>query len=181
VFRLVPELDAGDVYGMRVHEIAPAVTTGRLLEELAVSGAELLTEVVDDIASGTATAIPQQGEPTFAPKLGIDDARLDWSRPAAEVRARFRGVTPEPGAWTSVDGQRLKVLELGDAPEAPDAPDAPTAPHLAPGEIAAAGRSILVGTGTTPLELRRVQPAGRTAMAARDWWRGTARATAVAR
>jgi methionyl-tRNA formyltransferase len=178
VFRLVPELDAGDVYGMRAHTIAADETAGQLLEELAVSGAELLSEVVDDIAAGTATATPQLGDPTFAPKLGIDDARLDWSRPAAEVRARFRGVTPEPGAWTSVDDQRLKVLELADGPGARDARDAPP---LAPGEIAAAGRSILIGTATTPLELRRVQPAGRTAMAAGDWWRGAARATAVAR
>jgi methionyl-tRNA formyltransferase len=177
VFRLVPELDAGDVYGMRIHAIAPDATSGRLLEELAVWGAELLAEVVDDIAAGTATATPQQGQPTFAPKLGIDDARLDWNRPAAEVRARFRGVTPEPGAWTSVDDQRLKVLDLGEARNAPGGPVS----SLAPGEIAAVGRSILIGTGTTPLELRRVQPAGRTAMTAGDWWRGAAHATAVAR
>jgi methionyl-tRNA formyltransferase len=172
VFRLVPELDAGEVYGVRARAIPPDETAGQLLEALAVSGAELLTEVVDGIAAGTATAIPQRGEPTFAPKLGIDDARLDWSRPAGEVRARFRGVTPEPGAWTSVDDQRIKVLELADAPDGG---------LLAPGEIAAAGRSILIGTGTTPLELRRVQPAGRTAMTAGDWWRGAAHARAVAR
>ena len=172
VFRLVPELDAGDVYGMRGRAIAADETAGQLLEQLAHSGAELLAEVVDAIAAGTATASPQHGEPTFAPKLGIDDARLDWTRPAGEVRDRFRGVTPEPGAWTSVDDQRLKVLELADAPDAA---------ALAPGEITSAGRSILIGTGTTPLELRRVQPAGRTAMAAGDWWRGAARATAVAR
>jgi methionyl-tRNA formyltransferase len=180
VFRLVPELDAGEVYGMRTHTIAPDATSGQLLEDLAVSGAELLTDVVDDIAAGTATATPQQGQPTFAPKLGIDEARLDWSRPAAEVRARFRGVTPEPGAWTSVDGQRLKVLELGEAPDATGARNARGAP-LAPGEIAAARRVVLIGTGTTPLELRRVQPAGRTAMNAGDWWQGAAHARAVAR
>jgi methionyl-tRNA formyltransferase len=172
VFRLVPELDAGDVYGIRARTIGSDETAGRLLEELAASGADLLAEVVDGIASGTASATPQSGEPTFAPKLGIDDARLDWGRPAGEVRARFRGVTPEPGAWTTVDDQRLKVLDLSEAPDVAG---------LAPGEIAAVGRSILIGTGTTPLELRRVQPAGRTAMAAGDWWRGAARTRAVAR
>ena len=172
VFRLVPDLDAGDVYGTRARAIGSDETAGRLLEELAASGAELLAEVVDAIAAGTATATPQSGAPTFAPKLGIDDARLDWARPAREVRDRFRGVTPEPGAWTTVDDQRLKVLDLAEAPDA-------TA--LAPGEITAVGPTILIGTGTTPLELRRVQPAGRTAMAAGDWWRGAARTRAVAR
>jgi len=172
VFRLVPELDAGDVYGMRARQIAPDATAGRLLDELADAGAELLAEVIDGIAAGTAVATPQAGEPTFAPKLGIDDARLDWSRPASEVLARFRGVTPEPGAWTTFDDQRLKVLDLDDAPDA--------AP-LASGAIATSGRRVLIGTGTTPLELRRVQPAGRTAMPAGDWWRGAGRAQGVAR
>jgi methionyl-tRNA formyltransferase len=176
VFRLVPELDAGDVYGMRARAIAPDETAGELLAELAASGAELLAEVVDGIASGAASATPQSGEPTFAPKLGIDDARLDWTRSADEVRARYRGVTPEPGAWTTVDGQRLKVLELAEPPADP----AGVAP-LPPGEITAAGRTVLIGTGTTTLELRRVQPAGRTPMSAGDWWRGATRATAVAR
>lgn len=172
VFRLVPELDAGDVYGMRARAIGSDETAGQLLEALAASGADLLAEVVDGIAAGTAGATPQTGEPTFAPKLGIDDARLDWTRPAKEVRDRFRGVTPEPGAWTTVDDQRLKVLDLADAPD--------SAP-LPPGEISAAGRSILIGTGTAALELRRVQPAGRTAMAAGDWWRGVSRSRTVAR
>ena len=133
VFRLVPELDAGDVYGMRSTEIAPDATAGVLLDELAVDGADLLAEVVDMIAAGTATATPQEGAPTFAPKLGIDDARLDWTAPADAVRDRFRGVTPEPGAWTTLDGQRLKVLELAAATGSdPAAPGGPPARRQAP-------------------------------------------------
>ena len=172
VFRLVPELDAGDVFGMRSLEIAPDATAGRLLDELAIDGADLLAGVVDAIAGGTAAASRQQGEPTFAPKLGIDDARLDWTAPADVVRNRFRGVTPEPGAWTTLDDQRLKVLELAAASDSET---------LAPGVLRLNGRRLLVGTGTEPLELRRVQPAGRTAMSAADWWRGAGRDGMVAR
>lgn len=172
VFRVVPELDAGDVFAMRPHRIEPEVTAGALLDALAEDGASLLADVVDAIADGTATAVPQTGEPTFAPKLGIDEARLDWSAPADVVRARFRGVTPEPGAWTTVDEQRVKVLDLGRATDAA---------RLAPGRLELAGRRLLVGTGTDALELRRVQPAGRTAMAAADWWRGAGREWAMAR
>ena len=174
VFRLVPALDAGDVYGMRSHQVGDDETAGDLLAALARSGAGLVADVVDAIADGSAHAEPQTGEPSLAPKLTIDDARLDWRRPAYEVRSRFRGVTPEPGAWTTLNDDRLKVLDLADA----GSTDAPT---LDPGAIALLDGRLLIGTGTTPLELRRVQPAGRTAMDAADWWRGAARASAVAR
>jgi methionyl-tRNA formyltransferase len=172
VFQLVPELDAGDVFAARSHEVGPADTAGSLLEALAEEGADLLAGVVDAIADGSAVSTPQSGTPSFAPKLGIDDARLDWTATAEEVRSRFRGVTPEPGAWTTVDDQRLKVLDLADAVEAEPLPA---------GRLALNGRRLLVGTATRPLELRRVQPGGRTAMAAADWWRGAGNEGAVAR
>jgi methionyl-tRNA formyltransferase len=172
VFQLVPELDAGDVFAAQSHEVGPADTAGSLLEALADEGADLLAGVVDAIADGSAVSTPQSGTPSFAPKLGIDDARLDWTATAEEVRSRFRGVTPEPGAWTTVDDQRLKVLDLADAVDAEPLPA---------GRLALDGRRLLVGTATRPLELRRVQPGGRTAMAAADWWRGAGNEVAVAR
>ncbi len=175
VFRLVPELDAGDVYATRAQMIGDAQTAGDLLTSLAATGADLLVDVVDGIAAGSAHAEPQVGEPSFAPKLTIDDARLDWSLPASAVRARFRGVTPEPGAWTTLDDDRLKILDLVEAPKEADVP------ALAPGALALAGRRLLVGTGSEPLELRGVQPAGRTAMDATAWWRGAGRELAVVR
>ncbi|MFB9309651.1 methionyl-tRNA formyltransferase [Agromyces hippuratus] len=175
VFQLVPELDAGEVFAELRHPLQGEETAGELLGELADSGAGLLGDVVDAIADGTARAVPQHGEPSLAPKLSIDDARLDWTRPADEVRARFRGVTPEPGAWTTIDEQRVKVLDLV-APAAGD-----DVPALSPGELVLAARRVLIGTATTPLELRRVQPAGKPAMDAGDWWRGSGRTTAVAR
>ncbi|MFF2369439.1 methionyl-tRNA formyltransferase [Agromyces sp. NPDC058110] len=176
VFKLVPELDAGDVFAELRRPVVETDTAGTLLDELAVSGAELLAGVVDDIARGEARAVPQSGAPSFAPKLGIDDARLEWARPAAEVLARYRGVTPEPGAWTTVDGQRLKVLELA----AIDAALGEGNPRPGPGEFAVHAKRLLVGTADAPIEVRRVQPAGRTGMAAADWWRGLGRDGAVA-
>ena len=174
VFQLVSELDAGDVFAELRHPLQGDETAGELLAALADSGAGLLADVVDAIADGSARAVPQAGEASLAPKLSIDDARLDWSLPANEVRSRFRGVTPEPGAWTTIDEQRVKVLDLG-------APVGDEIPALAPGQLVLSARRVLIGTGTTPLELRRVQPAGRPAMDAGDWWRGSGRSTAVAR
>lgn len=175
VFRLVPELDAGDVHATRTRPVEPGETAGSALESLAASGAELVAEVVDAIADGSAVATPQEGEPTFAPKLTIADGRLDWTRTTAEVDARYRGTTPEPGAHTEVDGVRLKVLEAGPAIPGPDSP------RLAPGEVHGDRRRVLVGTGDGAIELRRVQPAGRNAMNAADWWRGLGVERAVAR
>ncbi|MFC4139426.1 MULTISPECIES: methionyl-tRNA formyltransferase [unclassified Microbacterium] len=163
VFRLVPELDAGDVYGMRPVSLPGTATAADALGILAEDGAALTVDVVAGIAAGTAQAVPQTGEPTFAPKLVLADGLLDWNRPLDEVYARFRGITPEPGAHTEVAGARLKVLEAAPATDA--------AP-IEPGRIVGEKRRILIGTASAPLAVTRVQPAGKGAMPAADWWRG---------
>jgi methionyl-tRNA formyltransferase len=139
-------------------------TAGHLLERLAEQGAGVLARTVDDLAAGRAVAVPQQGEPTLAPKLVLEDGRLDWTQPARRVLDRFRGTTPEPGAFTELAGARLKVLEAVPARDAAALP---------PGAVRAEGRRVLAGTGDEPVELVRVQPAGRTPMAADAWLRGT--------
>jgi methionyl-tRNA formyltransferase len=163
VFQLVPELDAGDVFGTLTEPIGAQQTAGALLDSLAKSGAELLTRVVDGLADGSARAVPQSGDVTLAPKLTLSDGRIDWARDARMVHAHIRGVTPEPGAFTTVDGARLKVIASAIARD--------TAP-LPPGRLAASGKRVLIGTATDPIELVTVHPAGRKAMAAGDWWRG---------
>ena len=163
VFQLVPALDAGPVFAERIEPIGRFQTAGDLLERLAEVGAQTLVDVVDAIADGTAVAVEQVGEATLAPKLSVDDGVVDWGAPATEIDRLIRGVTPEPGASTSLQGERFKLIEAAVAHDAP---------RLAPGVVDAAAKRILVGTGDSALELHRVQPAGRTVMAAADWWRG---------
>jgi methionyl-tRNA formyltransferase len=163
VFQLVAELDAGDVFAMREVDVPEAATAGEALEALALDGAELTAEVVSAIAAGTAEATPQEGEPTFAAKLSLADGLLDWTQPLDALFARFRGVTPEPGAHTSVAGQPLKVLEAHPAPESEPLP---------PGHLRGTKTALHIGTGTGALAVTRVQPAGKGAMNAVDWWRG---------
>ncbi len=170
VFQLVAELDAGPVFDSIRHPVAPGETSGDLLAALSVSGAELLVRVVDGLADGTARSVEQTGTPTLAPKLTIEDARVDWSETAAAVSNRIRGVTPEPGAFTTIGDARLKVLKVAPAEDA-------TQP---PGIIRPDGNRILVGTGTHALELLAVQPAGKKPMNALDWWRGIATTEVVA-
>ena len=171
VFQLVAELDASDVFGSFSQPLGAHSTSGTLLEQLSHSGAELLVRVVADLAAGTARAVPQAGEVTLAPKLVRDDARIDFNQPAASVYSRIRGVTPEPGAFTAVDGAVLKLLAV--APSVDEV-------NLPAGMILQREKTVLVGTQTEPLVLLRVQPAGKTAMSANDWWRGVAAETVTA-
>jgi len=173
VFQLVPELDAGDLLGTLERPLDGTETAGALLDELAASGAALLGDVVDRLAAGTTEPLVQVGEVTLAPKLVLDDGALDLSLPADDVVDRWRGTTPEPGAHLPLGDARLKVLELraADVGDAAGDADAGLAP-LAPGRIALRGRRLLVGTGTAPLELVRVQPPGKKPMAGADWSRG---------
>lgn len=164
VFKLVRELDAGDILSQRDYDIPPSATAGEVLAWLAEDGAELLEEVVDAIAAGTATPRAQQGEATYAGKLSDADGRVRWTDPQEAVLGRIRGVTPEPGAHTTVNGARLKILAAHEG--------SASSPRLAPGEIASHERDIVAGTGTAPIVLDTVQPAGKAAMRAADWWRG---------
>jgi len=171
VFQLVPELDAGAVFGSFAQPLGEHSTSGILLDELSRSGADLLLRVVAELAAGTALAVPQTGAVTLAPKLGRDDARIDFIQPAASVYNRIRGVTPEPGAFTTVNGAVLKLLEV--APSVDE-------PNLPAGTILQREKTVLVGTQTEPLVLLRVQPAGKTAMTANDWWRGVSAESVIA-
>ena len=166
VFQLVPELDAGPVFAEIEQPIGRHQTAGHLLGVLAERGAALLAEVVDRLDDGTARSVEQVGEVTLAPKLELNDGRLEWTATAEELDARIRGTTPEPGAFAEVDGARLKVLDAAIAHE-----DAP----LAPGVFELRGGRLLVGTVTRPLHLITVHPAGKRAMPAADWWRGRSR------
>lgn len=162
VFQLVAALDAGDVFAEERYEVPVGATTADVLDALAEIGSPVLARVVDGIADGTAVATPQRGEPTLAPKLTLEDGALDFTQDAETLLHRIAGVTPEPGAHTTLDGARFKVLRAAPA----------EAPPLPPGRIAASGKDVIVGTATVPLRLETVQPAGKGAMAAGDWYRG---------
>ncbi|MGX1161423.1 methionyl-tRNA formyltransferase [Arthrobacter sp. SLBN-100] len=164
-FQLEEGLDTGPVFGTVTETVGPEDTAGELLERLSRSGAVLLAQTLSAIEAGKGAAVPQTGEVSLAPKLTLDDGRLDWKQPALAIGRRARGVTPEPGAWTVLEGQRVKLEPVRLRPDVP---------HLAPGAVSVQGKSVLVGTGSHAVELTRVQPAGKKMMAAADWARGMA-------
>ena len=163
-FRLEEGLDTGPVFGVVTEPIRPRDTTGDLLQRLSVSGAALLVATLDGIEDGTLVARPQPAEGvSAAPKLTVEDVRVDWAAPAPRVDRLVRAATPAPGAWTTYGGDRLK---LGPVLPVPDGPP------LAPGELAVERRRVLAGTGTTPVALGEVHATGKRPMPAADWARG---------
>jgi methionyl-tRNA formyltransferase len=163
-FRIVRELDAGPTYGLMTQTIRPTDTAGDLLARLAEGGAGLLVATLDGIADGSLEERDQPGDGiSLAPKITVDDARVDWSEPAVAVDRRVRACTPAPGAWSTYDGERIKL-----GPVRPD----PDHERLAPGSLAIAKNSVHVGTATDPVLLGTVRAPSRKEMPAADWARG---------
>ncbi|MBB1244820.1 methionyl-tRNA formyltransferase [Streptomyces durbertensis] len=163
-FQIEESLDSGPVYGVVTEEIRPTDTSGDLLTRLAFAGAGLLAATMDGIEDGSLKAVPQDERGvSFAPKLTVADARVDWATPALRVDRVVRGCSPAPGAWTVFRGERLKLVQAKPDPAVTD---------LAPGELRVGKHSVHVGTGSYAVELVWVQPQGKRPMKADDWARG---------
>ncbi|TAK71166.1 MAG: methionyl-tRNA formyltransferase [Actinomycetota bacterium] len=163
-FQIEAGLDTGPVYGVVTEAIRPDDTSGSLLDRLAVSGAGLLLATLDGIADGTLRPRPQPADGiSLAPKLSVEDVRVDWTAPAVRVDRLVRAATPEPGAWTMLGQARLKLRGVVVAPDVAD---------LAPGQLRIERRRVLVGTATCAVALGSVQQQGKKEMPAADWARG---------
>ncbi len=163
-FRLDEGLDTGPVYGVVTEPIAASDTSGALLDRLARSGAGLLVATLDGIEAGTLQPVPQPVEGvSLAPKITVEDARVAWTDPAIAVDRRIRACTPQPGAWTTFRGERIRVFPVRHAADDMTG---------YPGELRVERARVLVSTATTAVELSDVQSAGKRAIPAPDWARG---------
>ena len=161
-FRIVEAMDAGPTFGVMTERIRSRDTAGDLLARLAEGGAGLLVATLDGLESGDLVALEQPADGvSLAPKITVDDAQVDWSEPAVAVDRRVRACTPAPGAWTTLDGERLKL-----------GPVQPVEGTLAVGEVVVGKQEVLVGTGTAAVRLGDVQAVGKRPMPAADWARG---------
>jgi methionyl-tRNA formyltransferase len=163
-FRIVLELDAGPIFATVTEPIRSDDTAGDLLHRLSLSGARLLVDTLDGIEDGTLTPTPQpetDARVSYASKINVEDARIDWAQPAETVDRLVRACAPAPGAWTTFRGERFKInsARISDA-------------ALPPGVLEITKRSVRVGTGTRALQLGEVQAQGKKPMTAADWARG---------
>lgn len=159
-------LDTGPVIGTMTEFIRPTDTSGDLLERLGVAGAPLMVQSLTALAMGQAAPVAQSPDGvSYAHKLTREDAYVRWDLAAHVVDRQIRGCTPAPGAWTTLpDGT---VAKLGPVELADDAPS------TVPGQVHQGNDNrVLVGTGTHPVTLSWIAPAGKKPMPASDWWRG---------
>ncbi len=156
-------LDTGPMLLRETTPIAGDDTTGTVTERLARRGADLLVESLRGLEAGTLAPTPQPVDgATVAPKVTADEGELDLSRPADELWRRVRALDPQPGAYTSLEGRRLKVwgARVVDG-------------EGNPGTVAATGpEGIDVQTARGRLRLEVVQPEGKRRMTAGEFLRG---------
>jgi len=137
-------LDTGPMLSNATIEITPATTAARLHDQLATLGGPLLVQTLTEFAAGRCVGVPQpQSEtPSYAHKIEVQEALIDWQQPAESVLRHIHAFNPFPGAFTYLDSERIKLFEVSHAQASP----------LPAGWcIRAHDGSVIVGTGTSPL------------------------------
>jgi methionyl-tRNA formyltransferase len=165
-------LDTGPILLQQTIPIAPEQTAADLFDVLAQAGAPLMVETLAELADGSVQPKAQDDSlATLAPLLDREDARMDFaSRTAVELKDRWRGFQPWPGAFTSLNGKKLIVHRL----EIPDSPVSAGLNQAAPGEIRVEGHRLLVACAhSTWLELIELQLEGKKRLSAADFLRGS--------
>jgi methionyl-tRNA formyltransferase len=166
IMRIETLLDAGAMLAKVTRSIGPDDTSDVVERDLARLGADLLLEVLEQIAAGTAQQERQDFMlATFAPRLTKEEGVLDWSLPAAYIHNRVRGLHPWPHASSHLDDTRIILLKTHVEPGTTDA---------APGTIVdVSADAIHVATGHGELiAIEQLQPEGRRPMSAREFAAG---------
>ncbi len=158
---LTEGMDEGPVLATETVTVESEETAGELGRRLASVGAELLVPTLAAYVRGDLEPVAQdEAGATYASKPSPEEARIDWSAPAATIHNLVRALNPSPVAWTTLRGARLRVLRTRQAADE----------ELGPAELAP-DRAV-VGAGGGALELVEVQPAGKRAMSGGDFVRG---------
>jgi methionyl-tRNA formyltransferase len=164
VMRMEAGLDTGPVLAREAVAIGPQDTAGTLHDRLAGLSARLMVETLARLAEGSVAEEPQpEVGVTYAAKIDKAETRIDWTRPAGEVSAQVRALSPSPGAWTTVEGERVRVLM---------AEPVPAEEAGVPGETLDDRLAVACGRGA--VRLTELQRGGRGPQPAREFLRGFA-------
>ncbi|NOC85702.1 methionyl-tRNA formyltransferase [Ruegeria sp. HKCCD6428] len=158
IMQMEAGLDTGPVLLRQATDIGPEETTAELHDRLSAMGAALIVEALAKLPGLTPDPQPEIGV-TYAAKIDKSEARVDWSGPAVEVDRQIRGLSPFPGAWTEIDGNRVKLLASRLAQG-----------KGAPGEVL--NGDLYVACGQGAIELLRLQRAGKGAQDKETFLRG---------
>ncbi|HMO51115.1 MAG TPA: methionyl-tRNA formyltransferase [Kiritimatiellia bacterium] len=163
IFRVVKDMDAGDILAQEQHAIEPDETATQLSDRFSRIGADMLLKVLDQLEGGTALATPQDhAAATYAPKIEKHDGLLDWQKPAIDLHNRIRGFQPWPGCYFHHEGRPIKVWRSRPEPGGGE-----------PGAVVdTAGPGPLIMTGDQALRLLELQPEGKKPMPGDAFLRG---------
>ena len=165
-FLIKPELDTGIIYGSVIENIYSNETADDLLEKLSNSGASLLKKTLDNANSELLTSISQSTKNvSWASKINSKAARIKWNLPANIIERHIRAFTPYPGAWTIINGFKVKIKPVTLVKEN-------FLNYLAPGEVCSKYNLVFIGTGSYPIQLGKIHFSNRRVMYASEWIRG---------
>jgi methionyl-tRNA formyltransferase len=159
IMQMEAGLDTGPMLLKRAVEIEDR-NAAQLAEELSKLGAAMIVEVLTDLPSFEPIPQPEEGV-TYAAKIAKEEARIGWSRPAAELVRHIQGLAPFPGAWFEFDGERIKALAAIETSGSGEA-----------GEVLDDRLTVACGSGAIQPTL--VQRAGKGAMSTEELLRGFA-------
>ena len=165
IMRMDAGLDTGPILMQEACPILPTDTAGVLHDRLAQLGAGCLARCLDRLAGENIAPRKQDDrQATYARKIGKEDARIVWSRPAVEIERQVRAFNPRPVAFTEVNGMQIRILEVDLLEQ--DLPDP------MPGLFYRSGPDLIVQTGRGSLRIVRLQAPGKRPVAARDFLNG---------
>ena len=162
------KLDTGDIIYQKEIPITHTETAGTLHDKLAETGAELLCKTLIDVKNGTAPRQKQDdSQATYADKINKKTGKIDWSNSTEDIYNLIRGVTPWPGAYTFINGERLKIWEAEIVRNK-------GLENKVPGEIIKANEKegLIISTKNGKLKINKLQLSGRKKMTSGEFLRG---------
>ena len=154
-FLIQKKVDTGDLLLQQSLPIDNSVTTGEALSKLSFLGADLVIKTLDALAQNKIKPIKQDGDKaTFAPKISVQDCKINWSNPALMIHNQIRAFSPKPGAFTFYKNKRVKLFGSKVLQNLHNA-------KLLPGEIEYTNSFFKIGTGTEPIQITNIQIEGK--------------------
>ena len=154
-FQIQKKVDTGNLLLQKTLHIDSSTTTGQALEKLSYIGADLIIETLDGLSNNTIIPIKQDDKSaTFAPKIKIEDCKIDWNNSAENIHNQIRAFTPNPGAFTLYKNKRVKLFES-------KIENIRAGVELQPGHINYVSPELLIGTRTKPININGIQLEGK--------------------
>lgn len=163
IMQMAKGLDTGDILLSETATIKDTDTSASLTDRLSRTGASMWPRVLGALERESLTPVPQSGDATYAHKIDKAEARINWNQTAEKLDAHIRGLSPFPGAWCEIEGQRLKV-HLSEYVEIDDTHGHP------PGTVL--DDTLLIACALDAVRLITVQPAGKPKMSTEKYLRG---------